>query len=381
MELIWTTEDFVVLRHAYAGFPVLLYDSMESCIEANQFMRYYLLRGAIGSRQSWPSTGRALYDFFSFLQAHELHWTDVQRGEGYGLVSAYRDYCLDTIGLSRATVKQRLLYVCKFYEYALRERWIPNLPFGYEERAVRRGAGILDHVGAPGRTALVPDVGLKSGRTLPKFLAMHEIQALIAAADNPHHRLMIRLALQTGLRREEIANFPVAYVSGLNRGPRSERNVRIRLDPSDGNGMKTKGANVRDILISRKLLADLHHYAVHVRGERASLSPASHPQLFLNQRGQPFAAHGKAIERIARNVGRRAGLQVHPHMLRHTYATHTLSAMQRRRSGIDPLLFIQRQLGHESIKTTMVYLHLVNERADDAILAYDDDLNGWAEAM
>ena len=67
-------------------------------------------------------------------------------------------------------------------------------------------------------------------------------------------------------------------------------------------------------------------------------------------------------------------------MLRHTYATHTLCAMQRSNSGIDPLVFVQRQLGHSSIQTTMVYLHLVNERADEAVLAYDDELNDWMDA-
>lgn len=62
-------------------------------------------------------------------------------------------------------------------------------------------------------------------------------------------------------------------------------------------------------------------------------------------------------------------------MLRHTYATHTLVALQRTRSTVEPLVFLQRQLGHRSIHTTMVYLHLINELADDAVLAYDSELN------
>lgn len=61
MELLWSSEDFVIAGQPYEGFPILLWDSMTSCIEANQFFRYYLLRGAIGSKNSWPSTGRALY--------------------------------------------------------------------------------------------------------------------------------------------------------------------------------------------------------------------------------------------------------------------------------------------------------------------------------
>jgi integrase/recombinase XerD len=65
---------------------------------------------------------------------------------------------------------------------------------------------------------------------------------------------------------------------------------------------------------------------------------------------------------------------------RHTYATHTLLALQRSRdrNQIEPLVFLQHQLGHASINTTMVYLHLINELADEAVLAYDDELNEWA---
>jgi len=67
---------------------------------------------------------------------------------------------------------------------------------------------------------------------------------------------------------------------------------------------------------------------------------------------------------------------------RHTYATHTLCAAQRSERfaaqfGMDPLVFVQNQLGHASIQTTTVYLHLINERADAAVLAYDDELNDW----
>ncbi|MNR65951.1 site-specific tyrosine recombinase XerS [compost metagenome] len=68
-------------------------------------------------------------------------------------------------------------------------------------------------------------------------------------------------------------------------------------------------------------------------------------------------------------------------MLRHTYATHTLVNLQRPpQNGVDPLVYLQRQLGHNSIQTTMVYLHLVNEMADEAVLAYDDELNALAGA-
>lgn len=377
MELVWATEDLVIAGRPYPGFPILLWDTLDSCIPANEFFRHYLLRGAIGSRKSWPSTGRALYDFFSFLQAHDLDWRDVDRGEAKSVVAAYRDYCLVECKLAPSTTRQRLHYACKFYEYAQQQGWVSRLPFGYEERTVKRAPGFLAHVDASGGKAMVNDIMPRKHRALPKFLSMDEIKALLATQENPHHRMMIRLGLQTGLRREEIASFPLAYIFDPDKAGRHERNIRIHLDPHDGHGMRTKGSKPREIYISRRFLADLHRYVVQVRGERASLSRTrtNHEPLFLNQFGEPFADDGKRIARIVREIGKRAGIRVHTHMLRHTYATHTLVTLQRNRGSVDPLVFVQRQLGHSSIQTTMVYLHLVNELADDAVLAYDDELN------
>lgn len=381
MELVWATEDLVIAGQPYSGFPILLWDSMESCVPANQYFRHYLLRGAIGSKRSWPSTGRALYDFFSFLQAHDLDWRDVDRGEAKSLVAAYRDYCRVACELAPNTTYQRLHYICSFYEFALREGWVKRLPFTYEERTLRRETSFLAHVDASGGKVKANDVMPRKPKILPKFLSMTEVKALLAAVENPHHRMMLRLALHTGLRRKEIATFPLTCVFDPDETGRTERNLRIPLDPFEGSGMTTKGSKRREIYVSRKFMAELYRYVAKVRGERSSLSTAPQRALFLNQCGEPYSEDGKSLNRIIGEVGKRAGVKVHTHMLRHTYATHTLVSLQRNRTnGIDPLVFVQRQLGHSSIQTTMVYLHLVNEIADEAVLAYDDELNALAEA-
>lgn len=370
MELLWAAEDLVIAGQPYPGFPILLWDSMESCVPANQFFRHHLLRGAIGSRRSWPSMGRALYDFFSFLQPHELDWHDVDRGEAKSLLASYRDYCLVTCELTPGTTRQRLHYICKFYEYALKEGWVQRLPFAYEERSVRRKTGFLAHVDASGGKTMAIDLMPRSHEAMPRFLSMAEVKVLLAAVNNPHHRMMIRLALYTGLRREEIATFPLAYVFDPDKARRTERNLRIRLDPFDGSGMMTKGSKPREIYVSRQFMTELYRYVTKVRGERASLSKTSQKVLLLSQAGEPYGEDGKSLNRIIVQAGKRVGIKVHTHMLRHTYATHTLISLQRSPSnGLEPLVFVQRQLGHSSIQTTMVYLHLVNEMADEAVLA------------
>lgn len=382
MHLVWSTSDFQLARQSKAGFPILLLEDMNSFAEANEFLRHYLARGAIGSTKSWLPTGRAVYDFFSFLEAHELRWDDVSRGEDKNLIAAYRDYCFDVAKLRRSTVRQRLIYVCAFYDYALRRGWITKRPFEHEDRRfVRRSGGFLQHVDASGGQASVRSVMPRAQKDLPKFLAKEQTQALLGVTSNPHHRMIIRMALQTGLRREELASFPAAYVIDPSRTPTNDLNLRVSLNPEDGSGMKTKGNIKRDIVVSRRLMQDLYRYKIQLRGERASLAKGAPKPLFLSQTGEPWAADGKGIEAMVRKCGQRAGIRTHPHMLRHTYATHTLVALQRYRADnrIEPVTFLQKQLGHASIETTMVYLHLINELADQAVLAYDDELNEWID--
>lgn len=381
MHLVFSTNDFLILGLPNPGFPIVLWEDMTSCEPVNEFLRYYLSRGAIGSKKSRGPTGQALYDFFSFLEAHKLKWDDVGRGEDKDLVSAYRDYCFDVHRLMRNTVRQRILYVCAFYKFALSKAWIVKLPHSYEVRSVANER-YFSHV-AVGRLQTAATPMPRGQKDLIKYLTKDEVERLVAAPANPHHKIIISLALRSGLRREELATFPASYVFDPERRGGDARNVRVLLDPADGSGMKTKGSKPRAIYISRRLMSELNHYATHWRGQRASLVEIDPAPLFLNQSGEPWAAGGKGIEAMVRSVAARVGLKAHPHMLRHTFATQLLSSLQSQRgeTRIEPLVFIQRQLGHESITTTMRYLHLVNEMADKATFAYTEELDALCEEL
>jgi len=375
--LVPATSDYILGGLSRPGFPILLWESMESCVEANEFLRFYLLRGQIGSEKSWEAIGRALYDYFGFLEAHELDWRDVMRGEDKNLVAGYRDYCTNVANLARNTVRQRLVYICEFYEFAVRREWVPILPYSYELRHAPADTGFFAHVSNTRRGQEVRSVMPRKHPNLPKFLTSDEADRLLAAAVNEHHHVIIRMALRTGLRREELATFPVSYVYDPDKVGIHSRNVRVSLDPSDGSGMQTKGSRPRDIYMSRRLMKNLHRYVVLHRGARASLASIEPTQLFLNQDGEPWSQDGKGIEAMVRALGRSIGLRTHPHMLRHTYATHTLAVLSRnrKRNTVEPLVFLQKQLGHASLRSTMVYLHIINEMADEAVLAYDDEIN------
>jgi integrase/recombinase XerD len=383
MHLIKATEEYKIGTSSMPGFPIILWENMQSCLEVNQFLRSYLVRGQIGSSKSWEPIARAMYDYFGFLEAHELSWTEVKKNDEKNLVESYRDYCLNTIKLARNTVRLRILYVCEFYKYAEEMNWISNLPYKYEKRNYRAPDVFHRYSNVSDGEIMVRDVMPKKHKELIKFLSQEQVKILLEAAHNPHHRTIIRMALQTGLRREELATFPVAYIFDPNQRGITKRNVCITLDPQDGTGIKTKGSKKRNIYISTRLMRDLHQYVVHWRGQRATISKSDQAFLFLNQSGQPWAGDGKGLERMISKMGAKVGVKTYPHMLRHTYATHTLVALQRQRgeTRIEPVVFLQKQLGHASLHTTLEYLHLINELADDAVLAYDDELNYWMDSQ
>lgn len=368
-----------------AGFPIILWEDMSSCLPANEFLRFYLTRGAIESTRSWEAIGRSLYDYFGFLEANDLCWSDVDRGAEENYVAAYARYSFENQVLRRNTVRLRLTYICEFYDYAVARGWVVKLPYAMERRALMRSGAFFSHIDASGGTVAVRSVMPRRHRSLIKFLGEEQITRLLQAAKNPHHLMMLRLALGSGLRREELATFPRSYVFDPDKGcSPNAANVTVRLNPQDGSGMRTKGAKARTILISRKLMKDLHHYAERLRGERSANNSKGDPlPLFVTEHGEPWAGSGKGIETMVRRIGERAGIIAHPHMLRHTYATRTLVRLQRA-SGvlrIEPLVFLQQQLGHSSIQTTMAYLHVVNEMVDEAVLTHDAELGNWTEAL
>ena len=86
-----------------------------------------------------------------------------------------------------------------------------------------------------------------------------------------------------------------------------------------------------------------------------------HHRVFINQQGEGFTPRG--IEYLLDQCSKKAGItrSVHPHMLRHSFATHLLD------NGAD-LRMVQELLGHENISTTQIYTHVTLDRLKDSYL-------------
>jgi integrase/recombinase XerD len=70
---------------------------------------------------------------------------------------------------------------------------VSRVPFGYEKRVVKRQRGFLAHVDAGGGMAIANEIMPRAHDELPKFLSRIEIRSLLIAAENPHHRIILRL--------------------------------------------------------------------------------------------------------------------------------------------------------------------------------------------
>src|SRR5437899_8191724 len=168
---------------------------------------------------------------------------------------------------------------------------------------------------------------------LPTILSQEEVARLIDAAHPPLHRTLLMALYATGLRRAELTHLKVSDVDSQ----------RMVIHVQGGKGRKD-----RDVLLSPTLLDELRRHWCRLRRK-------PRVWLFPGKRGhtgdRPITP--KVIYHACKRAARRAGLPngVHPHTLRHCFATHLLEA------GAD-LRTIQMLLGHSDLEETTIYLHL-----------------------
>ena len=182
----------------------------------------------------------------------------------------------------------------------------------------------------------------RRARTLPRALSPAETERLIDAATGTtprslRDRALVELLYGAGLRVSEAVGLERAGVD------LDERLVRVI----------GKGNKERIVPIGRSAVEALRRYLS--RG-RPYLDRRFRAEVFLNAKGGPLTRAGAFL--ILRKLAEKAGLEpgrVHPHLLRHTFATHLLEG------GAD-LRSVQEMLGHADLATTEVYTHVTDRR-------------------
>jgi len=231
-----------------------------------------------------------------------------------------RDYLahLMGLGLVKASIARKLSAIRSFYRYLLREEMVSTSPVAYTSSP-------------------------KLDKRLPSFLTTEEIERLLKAPDlskpvGQRDRALLELLYASGLRVSELVSLNLEQID------LDTREIRVR----------GKGAKERIVLMGRPAAEALSAYLT--QGRTNLLGEKKNRALFLNRYGERLTE--RMVQKILEDYTRLAGIgkKVHPHMLRHTFATHLLDG------GAD-LRVVQELLGHANLSSTQIYTHVTKSQA------------------
>ena len=291
------------------------------------------LRGQRGLSENTERVYMAdIQAFREYLAQEKLTLRDMDRNtlRGYlaWLATPVRD---GGRGYERVSVSRKLTVLRSFYLFLVQEGMFQSTP-------VPSGRSFR----------------LKVTKPLPTFLGHREADRLLDAPDESttmgiRDKALMELLYGCGVRLAEVhgMNLP-----DINFGQKS---ILVR----------GKGNKERETLYGQPAEDALMHYLNEARpllAEEASPGKKT-DAVFLNRYGQRLSR--RSIENLVRKYGAQAGTRdpVHPHTLRHTFATHMLEG------GAD-LRVIQELLGHSSPQTTQIYTHITKAEALEAYLSH-----------
>ena len=216
-------------------------------------------------------------------------------------------------GKTKVTCCRRIAALRHFYTFLVKNKYVNVNPF------------LL--IGAPKKEIRYPEIlYIEQIETL--FLKNQERDDELKFRD----QAIIELLYASGIRVSELVNIKISHVDFRNR------TIRVF----------GKGRKERMVMFSKSCQKTLLNYLKN--------SSIQHPNdyFFTNAKGEKLTTRG--VEYILNQIQNKTGLQLglHPHIFRHTFATHLLEG------GAD-LRVIQELLGHESINTTQVYTHITEE--------------------
>ncbi len=285
----------------------------------SDFSNFLLLeRGLSGN--TLESYHTDVIHLLEFLEERELSLTDVDTDALHQFLCTLRD-----LGISPRSQARMLSGIRAFFRFLRLEGYTDTDPCELLE--------------AP-----------RFGRTLPDILSVEDIDSMIAALDpgkdeTPRNHAIIETLYGSGLRVSELVEL---------------RMSRVNLD--EGYVIITgKGNKQRLVPLSPESIRLIREY-LPIR-ERLKIKPDSSDILFLNRRGGMMTR--VMVFYVIRDAAAAAGIikRVSPHTLRHSFATHLLE-------GGANLRAIQEMLGHESISTTEIYIHLDRSRLRSELMEH-----------
>lgn len=258
---------------------------------------------------------RDLKEFFLFLEEQKI--TDVASAE-YLDARIFLTQLYER-NLSKRTVARKISCLRTFYKFLVREGEVSENPFSL---------------------VTLP----KKEQKLPRFFYENELNSLFASLNK-----------DTPMGLRDAALLEVLYATGI----RISECCAIKMQDVDFSLgtilVHGKGKKDRYVPFGHYAYAALQEYIQQVRTQITSAKAKAHPYLFINFRGDPLTVRGARY--VLNECMKKAAIKgkIHPHMLRHSFATHLLN------NGAD-LRTVQELLGHSKISSTQVYTHVTKER-------------------
>jgi site-specific recombinase XerD len=266
-------------------------------------------------------TGRGFFQFLILKKIADFNDVDKQ------VIRDYMSWLMEQ-HTHKSSIVRKLSAIRSFYRFLIREGLIRQSPISISSSG-RKGE----------RSALSP----KLDKRLPVFLTRTEIEQLLNMPNltrpvGQRDRAILELFYAAGLR--------VSEITGLNLNSINLETREVRVFG--------KGSKERVVLFGRPAADVLTDYVTNIRPQL--LNGKENNALFVSRLG--IRLIDRRMQKILKYYASAMGLKkkIHPHILRHTFATHMLDG------GAD-LRVVQELLGHTDLSTTQIYTHITKQQA------------------
>jgi len=338
-----------------AGFPLLFTTDLQLIEPAVAFLHEHAVQRA-HTADTLRTYTEILYDWFETLEQNTIGWADADAVD----LMAYRNRMMQQPSAHTgrpyriSTINHRVRGVLRFYEWAVRMRWLAASPL-----AGQPGNFAVARHPRPSRANTVQSADhslfvLRQFEPLPRPLTSEQARELLARLVPPYD-LMARWQIYTGLRVSELLRLSVKVISRCPTSAASHHTIEVTR----------KGRKPGYVIAPASLLDETAGYLGSYRHAwlqraRRRGRQTDHMALFINARGAP--AGKNAYQRVISQAGQACGFKATTHLLRATFACMLLARLERLASegaAINPLLVVKLLMGHERIETTDRYLRAI----------------------